>query len=74
MGIMPNEILDGMSREEALSNMNTDAFVFNGVVYICPAAIGLEQHPNILTDGCRKCWIRSINSYYDEKEEHHAGF
>ncbi len=63
---MSNAILDAMTRQQALACIQMPhGFLHGGQVYMCPDDLGLDKHPNILQDGCQKCWERSINEYYD---------
>lgn len=71
---MPNEILDGMTREEALSCIREDGMVFiHGESVCCPGDVALmENCPEDNTPcgiACAPCWKGAVNAYYDAKEE-----
>lgn len=66
---MPNEILDGMTLDEALGCINRvlSGFVFKDKFYKCPH--DLLKYPEYDCVGCVVCWEAEIDTYYDAKEE-----
>ena len=59
---MPNKILDGITKEEAIAGIN------GKFKFLCPNEIGIKHFPNILNNGCNKCWEKALNTYYETRK------
>ena len=68
-----NKVLDGMTREQALSHVYVNAdgsniFYYNGQTYLCPEDLHLTSCS--CTNCCeRDCWRDALTAYYAERDK-----